>query len=69
MDRKAYYKFRGEQAVTTFAVLKDGKWMQRGSMGWWGMVSDEKDNWYEEFTDILSSIPDNKHITIVDCHI
>lgn len=29
-------------AGKTFAIVKDGVWYERGSMGWWGCVSDEK---------------------------
>ncbi len=55
----------------TFAVIKDGQWYQRGEMGWWGAVSDEKENdtWEREYETLLNSIPDNHYITIVDFHI
>lgn len=58
-------------ALTSFAVLKDGKWYERGSMGWWGIVSDEKDEetWEREFSTMLAGLPDDTCITIVDCHI
>jgi hypothetical protein len=34
-------------AFCFFAVVKDGKWYERGEMGWWGIVHDEKnrDRW------------------------
>ncbi|GAB3282886.1 hypothetical protein GCM10027347_59460 [Larkinella harenae] len=53
----------------TFAVLMDGKWYESGEMGWWGTVTNEKDDWQEQFTKILETIPSEKWITIVDCHI
>jgi hypothetical protein len=58
-------------APTTFAVLKDGKWYQRGEMGWWACVSNEKDGekWTEEFWKLLQSVDNNEVISIVDCHI
>lgn len=56
-------------AVSTFAVLKDGKWYEKGSMGWWGIVSDKKDNWSEEFRKLLDSIPDDTLLSVYDCHI
>lgn len=55
----------------TFAVLLDGKWYERGDMGWWGCVSNKKDEavWDAEFNKLLTSLPPEKVITIVDCHI
>jgi hypothetical protein len=58
-------------AITPFAVLKDGKFYERGSMGWWGMVSDEKDKkeWSNQFATLISDLPDDTLLTIYDCHI
>lgn len=58
-------------AGSTFAVIKDGKWYQRGEMGWWGAVSDEKntDDWHKEFAALIDSLPDDTMLTVVDCHI
>jgi len=56
---------------STFAVVKDGEWYERGSMGWWGCVSDEKPEgeWDQQFKQLLQSIPDDTLISIFDCHI
>lgn len=58
-------------SITGFAVLKDGQWYERGSMGWWGCVSDEKDEqaWNLEVDKLIADLPDDHRITIVDCHI
>jgi hypothetical protein len=60
-----------QSSISTFAVLKDGEWYERGSMGWWGCVSDEKerDKWYEEFEKLFTDLPADTRISIVDCHI
>jgi hypothetical protein len=52
-------------------VLKDGKWAERGEMGWFGMVSNEQDKnaWDQQFNDMLDALPDDTLITICDCHI
>ncbi len=57
--------------VRTFAVLKDGEWYERGSMGWWGMVSDEKaeEEWDAEFKKLIDGLPDDTLISVYDCHI
>lgn len=56
---------------STFAVLKEGEWFEKGEMGWWGMVSNEQDEdkWQEEFNKLVDSLPDDILLTIVDCHI
>lgn len=39
-------------SVRSFAVITpDGTWLQKGDMGWWGMVSNEQDA--EDWTDCL----------------
>ena len=57
--------------IVCFALLKDGKWYERGQMGWWAIASDEKpdDVWDAEFKKLVSELPDDTLITIVDCHI
>lgn len=54
---------------STFAVLMDGKWHERGDMGWWGIVRDDKSDWKGTFADLFNQIPDGKLLTVVDCHI
>jgi hypothetical protein len=56
---------------TTFAVIKDGKWYERGEMGWWGIVTDEKsrEEWDRHFLELIHDTPDDKWFSIVDCHI
>lgn len=58
-------------AGTTFAVLKDGEWFEKGEMGWWGMVSDEKGQgvWNEQFAKLIDDLPDDTRLTVVDAHI
>lgn len=58
-------------AVSTFAVLKDGKWFEKGQMGWFAMVSNEKKpkTWDRAFEKLLKDVPEDTELTIVDCHI
>lgn len=57
--------------IQTFAVIKDGKWYERGEMGWWGIVSDEKDEdeWKNQFKSLLNDLPDETLLSVYDCHI
>ena len=61
----------GDGAIATFAIIKDGKWYEKGEMGWWGCVGNEKeqDHWNEEFAKLFDAIPDDEIVTVVDCHI
>lgn len=74
-DRDAYLQRCRDGALVPFAIVKDGKWHERGSMGWWGCVSDEKDRYewnkqvaklYDELYDELD--PDTI-VTLVDFHV
>ncbi|TDW65380.1 hypothetical protein EDF57_103564 [Novosphingobium sp. PhB55] len=71
MSRDDYVAAGAASALTTFAVVKDGKWFERGRMGWWAVVQDEKgeDAWDAEFAALLDGLPDTAHLTVVDCHI
>lgn len=55
----------------TFAVVKEGEWYEKGEMGWFGMASNEKetDEWFDEFRRLLSDLPPETVVTIVDLHI
>lgn len=60
-----------KRAFGSFAVVKDGKWYERGGMGWWGIVHDEKDEdaWLEEFAKLTDSLSDDTLLSMYDCHI
>jgi len=70
-ETKEHYMDNAKYAGTPFALLKDGKWYERGSMGWWGAVSDEKDrdSWDREVKKLLEGLPEDTLLTAVDCHI
>jgi hypothetical protein len=60
-----------DKAAVLYAVVKDGKWIAKGEMGWFGM-SDEKvsqEDWNREVNKMLDELPDDTLITVVDCHI
>jgi len=68
---KEYLKKESKQALSTFAVVKDGVWYERGEMGWFATVANEKDadTWLEEWYNLVMSMPDDTLLTVVDCHI
>ena len=57
--------------LLTFAVVKNGEWFERGEMGWWAVVSNEKDKdvWESEVRELLKGLSDDTLLTVMDCHI
>ena len=70
-SKEEYIKKAGNSAFNTYAVINDGKWYQRGEMGWWGMATNEKDedDWALEFTKLIDGLPDDTLLSVYDCHI
>ena len=69
MSEEEYAISNAEQAIRTYAIVKDGKWYARGEMGWFGCSHNEKDDWPKTYKDILDSVSDDELLTVVDCHI
>lgn len=69
--RGAFVRCKTQGVIAPFAILKDGEWYEKGEMGWWGIVSDEKaeDKWIDEACTLLMSLPEDTLLTLVDCHI
>lgn len=70
-DRDEFIRRESASAISTYALVKDGKWYQKGEMGRWGMSSDEmkQDEWNLEFAKLLDEASDDTLLTVVDCHI
>lgn len=68
--KETFLKRARDGAISTFAVVKDGKWYAQGDMGWWASVSNEKEDgvWEKEFAKLLDDISDDTMLTLVDCH-
>lgn len=69
VSRDEYIAREVRAANVPFAFLVNGEWHEKGSMGWFGCVSDGKDDWPEQFWKLYDALPDNTQITVVDCHI
>jgi hypothetical protein len=70
-SKEEYTQKARDKAICTFAVLKDNKWYSRGDMGWWGAVSNEKEqeNWDKEFNKLLEGLSEDTLLSVYDCHI
>ena len=57
--------------LPSFAVIKDGKWYERGTMGWWGNAINkmEESDWNKKLDELLSGLSEDMVVTVVDCHI
>lgn len=69
--RAGFILAKSSAQAQTFAVLKDGKWFERGKMGWFASVHDEKDpeTWTSIWNSLVRDIDPDTLITIIDCHI
>ena len=58
-------------AVSTYAVVKDGVWFQKGEMGWFGMSNDTstQEEWNAELNKLIDSVDDTVKFTLIDAHI
>ncbi|QIG76052.1 hypothetical protein EVC24_031 [Rhizobium phage RHph_I4] len=60
---------------SAFAFIDlEGNWNENGSMGWWGIVTDEKDeaDWGATFSAFMKDLVENhsdKFLAVVDCHV
>lgn len=71
IDREKFIRRRQVDCVSTYAILKDGEWIQKGEMGWFGISNNEitPEEWDEKYMTLLKELPDDTLLTIVDCHI
>jgi hypothetical protein len=71
MPRDEFVQAARDRAIVTFAVVKNSTWYEKGEMGWWGAVSNKKEqtDWNRQFNELLDGLPDDTVLTVVDCHI
>lgn len=54
-----------------FAIITpEGEWIEKGSMGWWGIIRDETSDaqWHETVKTVLAKYPEHLGVA-VDCHV
>jgi len=57
-------------SALTFAFIDlDGKWNERGSMGWFGIHDKDDPDYDRAFWEFVDTIPDEQIVYVVDCHI
>jgi hypothetical protein len=70
-SREAWVQQARDGALTSYAVVKDGQWYERGKMGWWGIATNEDPEqlWNQKFAELFDALPDDTELTLVDAHI
>jgi hypothetical protein len=56
----------------SFAIVDlESVWHEKGEMGWWAIVSNEKadDEWAQTYSRIIGELPEDTWLINVDCHI
>lgn len=53
-----------------FAIVKNGEWIERGTMGWFGVVTEPKEDadWNQEFQAAINGCDENTLFSLYDCH-
>lgn len=71
VTREEYGLQAGNKALSTFAVLKDGEWFEKGEMGWFGVSHNNKkqSEWNGMISELLKGLDPDTMISIYDCHI
>lgn len=71
--RETYTQRAAEAAVPGFALLDlEGRWLEPGQMGWFGMSSDTADSrlvYNARANAYLDDMPEDAWVIVVDCHI
>lgn len=69
--REEYIRVTGAASILPYAAVKDGKWLEKGEMGWFGMSSNEMDEneWIDIVEKLIAESDPSDEITVVDCHI
>lgn len=54
-----------------YSFLRNGEWISKGDMGWWGVSTNEKEHesWLKMMADYIDSVPEDDVIVGIDCHI
>jgi len=70
-SREEYIKKESACPYGTFAMVKDGIWMEKGEMDWWGMSKNEmaQDKWDAQLMEVIKELPDDTMLSLYDCHI
>jgi hypothetical protein len=68
--REEYIKASvGDRGLTWAFIDLNGEWMERASMGWFGMHSDEDKTYGLGFWEFVEGLAPEQNLFVLDCHI
>jgi hypothetical protein len=71
VPRNIYISDAENAAGISFALVKDGQWIERGEMGRWGQHTDTVvyTVWCTKIRELIDNLDDDVLLSAVDCHI
>jgi hypothetical protein len=54
--------------LSAYAIVKDGTWHEREKTAWWRDISGDDARWAPIAWKLVSELPEDKWLTVVDCH-
>jgi hypothetical protein len=69
--REEFVKSTASTWIAPYAFVHEGKWYQKGEMGWFGVSRGDKAqmDWHDQFMGMFDSLENTDWLTVVDCHI
>jgi hypothetical protein len=71
-SRGAYVENMARDRTTTWAMVYNGEWIEKGRMGWFATsdaTEESTTRFIDRFYGIINSLPADEIVTVVDCHI
>lgn len=71
VSREDYCLDAARASFVPYAVVKDGKWYEKGQMGWFGISSNEMNEgkWTAQVAQMIDELPEDTMLSLYDCHI
>lgn len=71
VSKEEFVKQKRLEAGVPFAIIKNGEWIEKGQMGWFGQSDNEEDDelWAYKCKKLIQSLPEHTLLSLYDCHI
>ena len=70
-DKAAFVQRQVDVTLTPYAMVRNGEWVERGTIGWFCMSSGDmaKEDWSVIVNKMYDETPDDTLLTLIDAHI
>jgi hypothetical protein len=58
-----------DTSLTWAFIDQEGKWVEKATMGWWGLHDDVQESYDEKFWAFVNGLEDDDIVYVIDCHI